>query len=328
MRRQYLPLMALFAAGFSAPASAQVVTPVTPPRVASEIVFVSATPARPDLVVARLMSFDRNADGRIAIDELPERMQSVLVRGDRSNDGALDREEIRQLAVSPARNTAVQNGHQSGGWAFGGGFDFDTSKRIDDGLEDLRLAADTREKAREIVRKFVANADANASENMWAVLSRVLTREQLEDFRTVDGAKTVSVPAVVRNGVTFFGATPEEAAGQERVTVRLRLVPPGDPEVRLEKYALSAAAKTEAVTAIRLSRARTPGRLSEAEIPALLEQFRGLLTDEQRDDLRASLGRRPVVQVARVSPPLPPPPPVRPSEPAGTVQALTIAVAP
>jgi hypothetical protein len=38
--------------------------------------------------------------------------------------------------------------------------------------------------------------------------------------------------------------------------------------------------------------------LNDAEQLALVEQFRSILSDEQRDDLRAALGRRPVVQLA------------------------------
>ena len=38
----------------------------------------------PEQVVARLMSFDSNRDGRVAIDELSERMQGLVARGDRN----------------------------------------------------------------------------------------------------------------------------------------------------------------------------------------------------------------------------------------------------
>ena len=52
-----------------------------------------------------LMSFDANGDHRISRDELPDRMQELIARGDRDADAALDSTEIRALvnARSSAR---------------------------------------------------------------------------------------------------------------------------------------------------------------------------------------------------------------------------------
>jgi Ca2+-binding EF-hand superfamily protein len=51
-----------------------------------------------DDLVERLMSYDKNGDGKVTKDELPERMHGLIEQGDRNGDGALDREEIRRLA--------------------------------------------------------------------------------------------------------------------------------------------------------------------------------------------------------------------------------------
>jgi hypothetical protein len=51
-----------------------------------------------DDLIDRLMSYDKNGDGKITKDELPERMHGLIELGDRNGDGALDREEIRRLA--------------------------------------------------------------------------------------------------------------------------------------------------------------------------------------------------------------------------------------
>ena len=51
-------------------------------------------------VIARVMSFDANRDGRVAGVELPDRMRGIVGRGDRNGDAALDREEVRAIASS------------------------------------------------------------------------------------------------------------------------------------------------------------------------------------------------------------------------------------
>src|SRR4051794_12877928 len=53
-----------------------------------------------DQIVERILSFDKNSDGKVTADELPERMQHLLALGDVNKDGALDREEIRKLATT------------------------------------------------------------------------------------------------------------------------------------------------------------------------------------------------------------------------------------
>jgi hypothetical protein len=315
MRPQSFALVTLFALSVSAPASAQLVTRAGP--------FVTGVtvspPTTPDMVVARLMSFDRNADGRVVATELPERMQNLVARGDASNDGALDSEEVRRLAMAPA-TVPGPNGRQGSQYGFADSIGFDVSKQIEGALDDLRVAADTKQKAMEIARTFLADANANAVGRLQTAMIPLLNREQLNDFRAATDGRTVKVPAIRRDGVTFFGATPEEAAGQERVTVTLRLQQP-NLERHVETYQLDADRKQRALLAIRNFKNHTPN-LSDADRSALVEQLRGVLTDEQRDDLRAALGRRPVVQLASalptMIPPVPRPAPAFPE--AGTFQ--------
>jgi hypothetical protein len=132
-------------------------------------------------------------------------------------------------------------------------------------------------------------------------MSALVSREHLDDFRRTLESRTVSVPAIRLDGVTFFGATPEEAAGHERVMVSLRASP--DLEGQIEKYGLGTQEKESALTAIRQFKTRS-SILSESERSVLLDSFRGLLTWEQRDDLRAALGRRPVVRLGSVPVPM------------------------
>ena len=51
----------------------------------------------PTVVLDRILWFDANADNRISRDELPERMEGLVSRGDRNQDGFLTPEEIIPL---------------------------------------------------------------------------------------------------------------------------------------------------------------------------------------------------------------------------------------
>ena len=51
----------------------------------------------PTAVLDRILSFDVNGDNRIARNELPERMEGLVSRGDRNQDGVLTPEEIIPL---------------------------------------------------------------------------------------------------------------------------------------------------------------------------------------------------------------------------------------
>jgi Spy/CpxP family protein refolding chaperone len=57
-----------------------------------------------DDIVERIMSFDKNKDGKVTKDELPERMQGLIEKGDTNKDGALDKDEIKKLATDLARD--------------------------------------------------------------------------------------------------------------------------------------------------------------------------------------------------------------------------------
>jgi hypothetical protein len=68
-------------------------------------------PISVDDIVERIMAMDKNKDGKITRDELPERMQFLVDLGDTNKDGALDRDEIRNLVTK----------HAGGAGGFGGG---------------------------------------------------------------------------------------------------------------------------------------------------------------------------------------------------------------
>jgi hypothetical protein len=57
-----------------------------------------------DAIVERILSFDKNKDGKVTKDELPERMHDLITKGDANKDGALDRDEIKKLAAELRRD--------------------------------------------------------------------------------------------------------------------------------------------------------------------------------------------------------------------------------
>lgn len=59
-------------------------------------------------MVKTLMAFDKNGDGKLQRDELPERMRGLFDRGDLNQDGVLTLDEIRKLA----RNEQASRPHE------------------------------------------------------------------------------------------------------------------------------------------------------------------------------------------------------------------------
>ncbi len=54
-------------------------------------------------VVERIMSNDKDGDGKVTKEELPEFMQRMLERADTNKDGAIDQEEAKAMAESMGR---------------------------------------------------------------------------------------------------------------------------------------------------------------------------------------------------------------------------------
>ena len=54
-------------------------------------------------LVAQLMTFDKNGDGKLAREELPERMQVLMERADANKDGFVDRAELTVFAERAIR---------------------------------------------------------------------------------------------------------------------------------------------------------------------------------------------------------------------------------
>jgi hypothetical protein len=115
-----------------------------------------------DQIVERFMAFDKNKDGKITKDELPERLQSLIARGDTNKDGALDKAEIQKLASDLAkdgdfrffgfaggRGPGARFGGGGGAPAFGG---FRPGGSAERALSELSLTDKQKQKAEALVK--------------------------------------------------------------------------------------------------------------------------------------------------------------------------------
>jgi hypothetical protein len=109
-------------------------------------------PARmtPDDVVARLMQFDRNNDFKIAIDELPDRMQTLVVRGDQSDDLMLDAKEIRRMTAVGPEMPVLFKSSQFAIYGFLDTGTLSTRTHIENSIDDLRLAPQAAQEAKRV----------------------------------------------------------------------------------------------------------------------------------------------------------------------------------
>lgn len=71
-------------------------------------------PPTPDEMVKTLMAFDKNGDGQLTRDELPERMLGLFDRADTDHNGILTADEIRKAAQSAAAPAARGGGENRG----------------------------------------------------------------------------------------------------------------------------------------------------------------------------------------------------------------------
>jgi len=163
MRR--VPVFLVMLLAFTATATPRTASAQT----ASAAIFGPAVNAtvNPDIVIARLMTFDRDNDGRLVKSELPERMQNLLA-ADASGDQALDRDEIRAMArpAPPAVVAATVPGFRNGGgggYTFGDQVSLSTRTHVEDALDDLRLMPIAHQQALAIVRPFMDRLEADAT---------------------------------------------------------------------------------------------------------------------------------------------------------------------
>jgi hypothetical protein len=261
---------------------------------------VSAPPvaADPELVVARLMTFDRDSDGLVVRSELPERMQN-LVAADASGDGALDRAEIRKLAapthVVATANMATVAGFSGGRAGGGGGYTFgdqvslSTRSHVEGALDDLKLPSATRDQALGIIRPFMDRLEADASAVLVKEIEGFLTPQQRETFKlAIDRQLSMREPSAAVTRTLPDGT---------KAKVFMRRGGP-DPAQLINIFGLGSQNAKAATAALDGFKARI--RPGDAERQALLDELDGVLTSEDRDNFGAALQRRPLVKAEGV----------------------------
>jgi hypothetical protein len=161
--------------------------------------LIQPSPISVDDIVERIMAFDKNKDGKVTKDELPERMHHLIALGDTNKDGALDRDEIKKLAShATAPGGLGVRGGTRGGFG-GGGFGVRGDIRIGPGpgpgpglgaiegvVDDLKLPGKKKDQAlaavkahEENVRKLMDQARAELLQKM----KEILSEEEFQDFK-------------------------------------------------------------------------------------------------------------------------------------------------
>lgn len=67
-----------------------------------------------DEIVARMLQMDKDGDGKLAKEELSERMQGMMERGDTNKDGFLTKDELVALARAQAQRGGPGGGGERG----------------------------------------------------------------------------------------------------------------------------------------------------------------------------------------------------------------------
>ena len=243
------------------------------------------TRVSPDQVVARLMTFDRNGDGKVAAAELSERMQVIVSRGDTSGDGALDDSELRALTARRLDFVASSTQNRQF-YNFGDTFgSLSTRSHIYNTIEDLRLAPQTGEEAWRIAAMFIDKLENTARVRLRTAMAPMLTEGQLDEFERNAFSQGTG-------GRAIRITSPDGATTQT-------IVSGIDARLLLGRYQLTADQLKAATAVIETFKADL--KLDDARRLALVAELTDVLTYEERDNLQAALARRPVVKTSDIA---------------------------
>jgi len=129
-------------------------------------------PRSPLAMLERLLSFDANSNLRITRDELPERMQGLIARGDKNANGALDMDEIHTLVNSAASERIQVSFHPQ------------RSDGLPGVISDMKLSPEKCERALAIVsaHKSAPHEKEPAGSDLYKEMRSLLDDEEYENF--------------------------------------------------------------------------------------------------------------------------------------------------
>jgi len=292
MRRDPVFLLVLMAiAAIAAPqmASAQTATPFRQLERAAIFGSTIDPPTNPAIVIARLMTFDRDNDGRLVKSELPERMQNLLV-GDLSGDQALDRDEILAMArpAPPAPVAAATvpglRGGGGGGYTFGDQVSLSTRPHVEGALDDLRLTPIQHQQALAIVRPFMDALEADAEAVLLKELEPLMAPEHLGGFKVMLERRMT--------GSNMPGQFIERPDGTRIHINALRFGP--DLAQMINSFGLPPERASLALAALDGFKVRI--RPADADRAVLVRSLKNVLNEEERENFDAALQRRPLVK--------------------------------
>jgi len=195
-----------------------------------------------DAIVDRLLSFDKNNDGKLTKEELPERMQDLIARGDTNKDGSLDRDEIRKLAGTLAREglpaafgdafAGGRGGFGPGGFGPGGFGGFGGGKGGPKGfggkgnfgpgglertITDLNLSSKTKDKAEALVKAHEENVHRLLELARTDLLVKMKDVLSEQEYKTFKAAVERQPRAPIFTGATSSGPSAEQNRRLERL---------------------------------------------------------------------------------------------------------------
>jgi Spy/CpxP family protein refolding chaperone len=262
-----------------------------------------------DDLVERVLAFDKNKDGKVTKDELPERMQHLIELGDTNKDGALDKEELTRLAAQLARE---QPPSPPGGPPGRGGPGApppgpDSPGGLERLLDDLKLTDKQQEKAHKVAdgyREKMRKQLDGVRDDLLKQMKDVLGADQYGQFK--DALAKLRPPPGPPPGPR--GGPPQ--AGDRGAPPPPPLPgPPAGPGAQLDRalddLKLADARKAKADEVLKAHHEKVRKFLDQAH-EDLLQQMKKVLSEEEYKQFKES------VENPRPGGPPPGPPPVGP----------------